>query len=131
MFDIAPSEMLVVALVAIVFIGPKDLPRVMRVVGQWVGRGRSMARHFRSAVDDMIRETELAEMEQKWKAENERIMREHATLVESVASPVGALSVPEEVNDEPGPSPLRLDPPVTIAVPEPVAEQTPASKPQA
>lgn len=87
MFDIAPSEMLVVALVAIVFIGPKDLPRVMRFVGQWVGKGRAMARHFRSAMDDMVREAEIAEMEKKWKAENERIMREHAHLLEPGASP--------------------------------------------
>jgi sec-independent protein translocase protein TatB len=85
MFDIAPSEMLIVALVAIVLIGPKDLPRVMRVVGQWVGRGRALARQFRGAVDEMIRESELKEMEQKWKAENERIMREHADLLGSSA----------------------------------------------
>jgi sec-independent protein translocase protein TatB len=98
LFDIAPSEMLLVAVVAIVFIGPKDLPRVMRTVGQWVGRGRSMARHFRGAMDEMIREAELQEMEEKWKAENERIMREHATLIEGVAAPVtppAALPAPE------------------------------------
>ncbi len=46
MFDIAPTELLIVALVALVVIGPKDLPRVMRTVGQWVGRARGMARHF-------------------------------------------------------------------------------------
>ena len=88
MFDIAPSEMLVVVLVAIIFIGPKDLPRVMRFVGQWVGKGRAMARHFRSAMDDMVREVELAEMEKKWQAENERIMREHAEVIEGMARPV-------------------------------------------
>ncbi len=81
MFDIAPSEMMLVALVAIIFIGPKDLPRAMRFVGQWVGKGRTMARHFRTAMDDMVREAELHEMEAKWKAENERIMREHADLI--------------------------------------------------
>ena len=80
MFDIAPTELLIVALVALVVIGPKDLPRVMRTVGQWVGRARGMARHFRSGVDTMIREAELEEMEKKWKAENERIMREHPAL---------------------------------------------------
>jgi sec-independent protein translocase protein TatB len=88
MFDIAPSEMLIVALVAIVLIGPKDLPRVMRVVGQWVGRGRAMARHFRGALDEMVREAELEEMEKKWKAENERIMREHADMMASVTAPL-------------------------------------------
>ncbi len=77
MLDIAPTELLLVALVALVVIGPKDLPRVMRVVGQWVGRARGVARHFRSGFDEMIRQSELDEMEKKWAAENERIMREH------------------------------------------------------
>ena len=77
MFGIEPSEYLLVAIVALVVIGPKDLPRVMRVVGQWVGRARGMARHFRSGFDEMVRQSEMEEMEKRWKAENERIMREH------------------------------------------------------
>ncbi|MBV9882035.1 MAG: twin-arginine translocase subunit TatB [Sphingomonadaceae bacterium] len=82
MFGIDTSEFLIIALVALVVIGPKDLPRVMRTIGQWVGRARGMANHFRAGVDNMIRESELADMEKKWKAENERIMREfpHAQL---------------------------------------------------
>ncbi|HEY0626644.1 MAG TPA: Sec-independent protein translocase protein TatB [Allosphingosinicella sp.] len=80
MFDIAPTELLIVALVALVVIGPKDLPRVMRTVGHWVGRARGMARHFRSGIDTMIREAELEEMEKKWREENERIMREYPML---------------------------------------------------
>ncbi|MBO9377822.1 twin-arginine translocase subunit TatB [Sphingomonas histidinilytica] len=77
MLDVAPTELLLVALVALVVIGPKDLPRAMRFVGQWVARARGVARHFRSGIDEMIRQAELEEMEKKWKAENERIMREH------------------------------------------------------
>jgi sec-independent protein translocase protein TatB len=77
MFDIAPTELLLCALVALVVIGPKDLPKAMRVVGHWVGRARGMARQFRSGFDAMVREAELDEMEKKWAAENERIMREH------------------------------------------------------
>jgi len=80
MFDIAPTELLIVAIVALVVIGPKDLPGVMRTVGHWVGRARGMARHFRSGIDTMIREAELEEMEKKWREENERIMREHPML---------------------------------------------------
>jgi sec-independent protein translocase protein TatB len=57
-------------------IGPKDLPKAMRIVGNWVGRAKGMARHFRSGIDAMMRESELQEMEKKWKEENERIMRE-------------------------------------------------------
>lgn len=77
MFDIAPSELLLVAFVALVVIGPKDLPKAMRVVGYWVGRARAVGRQFRSGFDEMVREAELAEMEKKWKAENERIMRDY------------------------------------------------------
>ena len=77
MFDIAPSELILVALVALVVIGPKDLPKAMRVVGYWVGRGRGVMRQFRSGFDSMIREAEMKELEEKWAAENERIMREH------------------------------------------------------
>lgn len=77
MFDIAPSELLVVAVVALLVIGPKDLPKAMRFVGYWVGRARGVARQFRSGFDAMIREAELAELEKQWAAENERIMREH------------------------------------------------------
>lgn len=77
MFDIAPTELLLVAFVALVVIGPKELPRAMRTVGHWMGRARAAARHLRTGFDAMVREAELEEMEQKWKAENERIMREH------------------------------------------------------
>ncbi len=77
MFDVAPSEMLLVVIVALVVIGPKDLPRVLRVVGQWVGKARGVARQFRSGFDEMMREAELAEMEKKWAEENARIMAEH------------------------------------------------------
>ena len=66
MFDIAPTELLLVAVVALVVIGPKDLPKAMRIVGNWVGKARGMARHFRSGIDTMIRESELQEMEKKW-----------------------------------------------------------------
>lgn len=80
MFDVAPTELMLVAVIALVVIGPKDLPRVMRVVGNWVSRARAVARQFRSGFDEMIRESELREMEEKWRAENERIMREHPAI---------------------------------------------------
>jgi sec-independent protein translocase protein TatB len=95
MFGVDSSELLIVALVALVVIGPKDLPRVMRVVGQWVGRARGMARHFRSGIDAMIRESELEEMEKKWREENERILKDHP-FAAPVADPA-ALDVPAEL----------------------------------
>ena len=77
MFGVDSSELAVVAILALIFIGPKDLPKVMRTVGYWVGRVRGMARHFTSGIENMVREAELEEMEKKWREENERIMQLH------------------------------------------------------
>ena len=77
MFGVDSSELAVVAILALIFIGPKDLPKVMRTVGYWVGRVRGMARHFTAGIENMVREAELEEMEKHWREENERIMRIH------------------------------------------------------
>jgi len=61
MFDMAWSEIMVIALVALVVIGPKDLPRVLRTLGKWVSKARTVAREFQSSVEQMIRESELEE----------------------------------------------------------------------
>ena len=80
MFDVAPTELLLVAIVALVVIGPKDLPRVLRMIGQWVGKAKRVAGQFRSGFDEMVREAELAEMEKKWAEENAKIMAEHPAV---------------------------------------------------
>ena len=77
LFDIGWSELLLIGVVALIFIGPKDLPRALRIAGYWVGRARTLSREFQSSVDQMIREAELEEMEKKWREENERIMSLH------------------------------------------------------
>src|SRR5215471_6566542 len=62
MFDVSWSELLVIIVVALVVVGPKDLPRLMRSVGQWAGRARAMADQFRRSFDDMARQSELDEL---------------------------------------------------------------------
>jgi sec-independent protein translocase protein TatB len=121
MFGVDSSELLIVALVALVVIGPKDLPRVMRVVGQWVGRARGMARHFRSGIDEMIRQSEIEELEKKWRAENERIMRDYPAAGEwTPAEPVPA---PDAAAEPPLPGiapPEATEPPQEeLPLPEP------------
>jgi sec-independent protein translocase protein TatB len=59
MFDISWSELLVIAVVAIVVIGPKDLPRALRALGQWSGKIKRMAREFQNQFNEAIREAEL------------------------------------------------------------------------
>ncbi|MCL6739590.1 Sec-independent protein translocase protein TatB [Sphingomonas sp. RB56-2] len=76
MFGVDTSELLVVAVVALLFIGPKELPRVMMKVGRWIGQLRGYARHFTAGIENVIREAELEEMEKKWREENERILAE-------------------------------------------------------
>ncbi len=110
MFDIAPTELLLCAVVALVVIGPKDLPKAMRVLGYWVGRARGVARHFRAGIDTMVRESELAEMEKKWAEENERIMREHPTADDSPQMlPLPEPTPPESPSPPPPPSPAGPD----------------------
>lgn len=77
MFGVDTSELLLIAIAALIFIGPKDLPRAMRTMGYWIGRMRGMARHFTAGIENMMREAELEEMEKKWREENERIMQLH------------------------------------------------------
>jgi sec-independent protein translocase protein TatB len=77
LFDIAPSEMLLTVIVAVVVIGPKDLPLAMRTAGRWLGKMRRVSNHFRTGIETMIREAELEEMEQKWREQNEAIMQAH------------------------------------------------------
>ena len=80
MFGVDSIELIIVAIAALLFIGPKELPSTMRTVGRWVGKVRGMARHFTSGIQAVMREAELEEMDRKWREENERIMREHPLL---------------------------------------------------
>ena len=77
MFGVDGSELLIVAALALIFIGPKELPAVMMRVGRVIGKMRGYARHFTSGVEQVIREAELEEMEKKWREENARILAAH------------------------------------------------------
>jgi sec-independent protein translocase protein TatB len=100
MFDIGYSELLLIGIVALLVIGPKDLPRAMRSVGQWVNKGRSMARHFRSGLDTMMREAELDEMNRQWADQNRTIMQQ------ALPEPTGtAAPAPDDLSGDPPPVP--------------------------
>ncbi len=153
MFDIAPSEFLLVAVVALLVIGPKDLPKALRVVGKWVGRARRVAGQFRAGIDTMMREADLAEMEKQWAAENDRIMREHPvaslpapsveseddapTMVEKPAvkprARTGKAGAPAETVETPTPKRSRKVAAEAVAVEAPVVAPAPkrARKPKA
>jgi len=88
MFDIAWSELLVIIVVALIVVGPKDLPRLMRTAGQWAGRARAMADQFRRSFDDIARQTELDEL----RAEVNRLQEtriDPAAEIETAMYPTG------------------------------------------
>jgi len=127
MLDIGSTELLMIIIVAIVVIGPKDLPRALYKVGQVIGKAKGVARHFRTGIDAMVREVELEEMEKKWKADNERIMREHAAPQPASATPAAEPADPAAVMQ-----PLAAPqlPAVTAASDAPVASaDIPATAP--
>ena len=68
MFDIGWAEMALIAVVAIVVIGPKELPKVMREIGIWVSRARAMSRNFMDQLDEMSRQSGIDEVRKEAEA---------------------------------------------------------------
>ena len=71
LFDIGWPELLLIGAVALVVIGPKELPNALRIAGFWFRKARSLSREFQSSVEQMIREAELDEMRQQLKKATE------------------------------------------------------------
>ena len=113
MFDIGASELLLTVIVAIVVIGPKDLPLALRTAGRWIGKIRRVSGHFRTGVETMIREAELEEMEQKWREQNAKIIAETPDTEPEVAPEMQgplAIPAPEPVSAESATAPLPPPP---------------------
>ena len=110
MFDVDASEFLVVIIVAVLVIGPKDLPVALRTVGRLIGKMRKISGHFRAGLDTMIREAEMEEMEKKWQEQNRKVMEQHPAAELNAANGGGAEMVP-------------------LPPPEPEADPTPEAEP--
>ena len=124
MFGIDWQELLVIIVVAVVVIGPKDMPMALRTAGRWIARVRRVSNHFRSGIETMIREAEMDEMEQKWAAQNDKILREHPADAAPEMEPTGAYPArpaapPEASGEVAAPAPLPADEP-----PLPFADRT-------
>ena len=98
MFDIGATELLVIAVVAILVIGPKDLPLALRTAGRWIGKIRRVSSHFRTGLDAMVREAEIEEMDEKWRKRNEEIMAKHPaeSVLGDEMTPLPEPAPPEE-----------------------------------
>ena len=112
MFDIGWSELLVIAVVALIAIGPKELPGVLRNVGHWMGKVRRMAADFQSQFQEAMREAEMEDL------------KKHADNLNSAAS---ALSKPFDPTDYLG----KLDTPSTAADTPATTAEAPAAAPEA
>ncbi len=141
MFDFDIGKLLVVAIVALAVIPPKDLPRVMRTVGQVMGRMRRMAAEFQGQFMDAMREAEfesvrneLAELNQKAASNSfdpAKMIRDEVT---KAAEPLAHLPAPSNGASDTGPSEIgasevELSAPAAEArPPEPAASEAPAAK---
>ncbi len=88
MFDFGWDEMAVIAVVALIALGPKELPQVMRTAGQWSRKLKLMAREFQTHVDDMVREAEISEMTE---AARKAATFDGQALVSDTLDPAGEL----------------------------------------
>lgn len=116
MFDFAWSELALIGVVALVVIGPKDLPRVMKNVAFWVRKARSIAREFQNSLDDMVRDAELDDVKRDLDAatrfnfdeEMSRTIDPHGEIRQSLPAP-GATTLPAELPKPAEPSPPGQD----------------------
>jgi sec-independent protein translocase protein TatB len=129
MFDVDASEFLVVIIVAIVAIGPKDLPVALRTAGRFIGKMRKISGHFRSGLETMIREAEMEEMEKKWQEQNRKVMEEHPGVELTAANGGGAEMVPLPAPEpEPEAAPAKPKPAPKKSAPKKPAAKKPAAK---
>ncbi|HXO91327.1 MAG TPA: Sec-independent protein translocase protein TatB [Stellaceae bacterium] len=99
LLDMGWSELMLIGMVALVVIGPKDLPKALRVAGFWVRKARTLSREFQSSVEQMVREAELDEVrEQLKKASEINIDHEFRQAVDPTGSLAESLKPPELPN---------------------------------
>jgi sec-independent protein translocase protein TatB len=96
LLDFGWSELMLIGVVALIFIGPKDLPKALRVAGFWVRKARTLSREFQSSIDQMIREAELDEIHRDLKQASEfDLNREFRQTVDPTGSLEESLKPPE------------------------------------
>ena len=112
MFDIWWSELVVIGVVALIAIGPKELPGVLRTVGQWMGKARRMASEFQGQFNEAMREAEMADIKKTF---------DDASAAAKDLSPTNLLtSLNKDVEDA-----MKIDQPVmTPTTPEPPTAAT-------
>jgi sec-independent protein translocase protein TatB len=132
MFDVGWTELLLIAVVALFVIGPRDLPKALKTVGAWTARARSLAREFQSGVDEMIRESELDELR---KSAEKAMSVDLEKEIKDTVDPTGSLEKSLDFSDiaaadaagsyQPPAPEAEAAPPVPESGPGPAAEPAP------
>jgi sec-independent protein translocase protein TatB len=137
MFDIGWSELLLIGIVALIAIGPKELPGALRTLGQWMGKVRRMASEFQNQFHEAMREAELADLkkevdEMASKAQSyahfdpiDDIRRD----LEKAAGPPPDLDTLTDTASSPSASPPPASPPAATEAPPAAAETPPVAAP--
>lgn len=116
MFDIGWPELMLIGLVALVVIGPKDLPKAIYGFGKWVRKARLVAREFQTHIDDMMREAEIDDLRQQaLKARDMNMSR----IVENAVDPKGELKTALDLPPAPTINSPTMDAPTIEAPPTP------------
>lgn len=149
MFGLSWSEILIIGVVALVFIGPNDLPKAMKTAARWMSAGRKLAREFQGHVDDLVREAELDELrDQARKLAMQPLSSHLEALVDPDKEIAKALAPPDNLHEfltgssavAPVDEPAALPPLVIASEPTasaslaigeaPTPEPKPAAKPK-
>ena len=133
MLDIGWTELLAIAVLTILVVGPKDLPKVLRTVGQWTAKARAITREFQDSLDDMVRQSELDEVKREIEATTYNKIGKLDDIVDPTGSaekifdlPAGTDSPPAAAGGEAAGT--GAAPPVAPA-PEAAAADTPPEPP--
>jgi sec-independent protein translocase protein TatB len=125
MFDIGWSELVVIAVVALIAIGPKELPGVLRMVGQWMGKARKMAAEFQGQFQEAMREAEMADLKKSFdEVKDVATGLSPANVMTSLQKDV---SDAMQIGDIDKPSVTANDAQVASAIGEPATPTTPAA----
>src|SRR5262245_24076854 len=142
LLDLGWSELLLIGVVALVFIGPKDLPKALRVAGFWARKARTLSREFQSSIDQMIREADLEDIRREVKQASElNLDQEFRRTIDPTGSLEESLKPPElpvfKWPDGPAPAadatalaaPAEGEPAPVEAAPAELAEPSAAAPP--
>ena len=125
MFDIGWSELVIIAVVALIAIGPKELPGVLRMVGQWMGKARKMASEFQGQFQEAMREAEMADLKKSFdEVKDTATAFSPGNLMTSLQKDVGDAL---QIGDIDKPAAPPNDAQVASAIDEPVMPTTPAA----